>query len=225
MLTKKKLQVNQPWIWPFHQSDTICYRQVYALQVKIKFCLNLSCPNYSWIIRARSLRKNDNQPTVGWKILQKKKLKFLSCNTCTWQISFVKWLFSALQKTPNFIGQGQILIVTEFPQVFDLGADGKGTSYVASLTQDRITQRAASTARYEYFILLSHFALWWPPILFHTLFLPSAFLFLSLVLFATLFSFFPMELLWADFPGKREIHCRKRRSKVAKLAIDFSSEC
>jgi len=56
--------------------------------------------------------------------------------------------------------------VTEFPQVFDLGADGKGMSYVASLTQDRITQRAASTARYEY---LSHFALWWPPILFHVL--------------------------------------------------------
>ena len=65
----------------------------------------------------------------------------------------VKWLFSALQKTPKFIRQGQILFVTEFPQVFDLGADGKGMSYVASLTQDRITQRAASTARYEYFIL------------------------------------------------------------------------
>ena len=71
----------------------------------------------------------------------------------------VKWLlnsalnFSALQKTPKCVGQCQILIVTEFPQVFDLGADGKGMSYVASLTQDRITQRAASTARYEYFIL------------------------------------------------------------------------
>ena len=84
---------------------------------------------------------------LGWKILQ----------TCTWQISFVKWLFSALKKTPNFIGQGQILFVAEFPQVFDLGADGKGMSYVASLTQDRITQRAASTARYEYFILLKSF--------------------------------------------------------------------
>lgn len=44
----------------------------------------------------------------------------------------------------------------------------------------------------------------------------------SLVLFPTLLSFFPM---WADFPGKSEIHCRKRRSKVAKLAIDFSLEC
>ncbi|KAM7443523.1 hypothetical protein ABFA07_007737 [Porites harrisoni] len=32
-------------------------------------------------------------------------------------------------------------------QVFDLCADGKGMSYVASLTQDRITQRAASTTR------------------------------------------------------------------------------
>ena len=63
------------------------------------------------------------------------------------------FFFSAPQKTPKFIGQGQILIVTEFPQVFDLGADGKGMSYVASLTQDRITQRAASTARYKYFIL------------------------------------------------------------------------
>ena len=61
--------------------------------------------------------------------------------------------------------------------------------------------------------------------LFHTLFLPSAFLFLSLVLFPTLLFFFPMELLWADFPGKREIHCGKRRNKVAKLAIDFSLEC
>lgn len=53
-------------------------------------------------------------------------------------------------------------------------------------------------------------------------FFPLPFLFLSLVLFPTLLSFFPM---WADFPGKTEIHCRNRRSKVAKLAIDFSSEC
>lgn len=137
----------------------------------------------------------------------------------------VKWLFSALQKNRNFIGLWQILIVTEFPQVFDLGADGKGMSYVASLTQDRITQRAASTARYEYFILLSHFALWWPLILFHTLFCPSASPFLSLVLFPTLLPFFRMKLLWADFPGMREIHCGKRRNKVAKLAVDFSLEC
>jgi len=33
-----------------------------------------------------------------------------------------------------------------------------------------------------------------------------------------------MELLWADFLGKREIHCGKKRNKVAKLAMDFSSE-
>ena len=78
----------------------------------------------------------------------------MTCNICIWQISLSSdYYFSALQKTPKFIGQGQILFVTEFPQVFDLGADGKGMSYVASLTQDRITQRAASTARYEYFIL------------------------------------------------------------------------
>lgn len=32
-------------------------------------------------------------------------------------------------------------------QVFDLGSDGKSTSYVASLTQDKITHKAASTAR------------------------------------------------------------------------------
>lgn len=144
MLTKKKLQVNQPWIWPFHQSDTICYRQVYALQVKIKFWLNLSCPSYSWIIRARSLRKMTIN--LGWKILQK-ILKILTCNICIWQISLSSDYLVHCKKSPKFIGQWEILIVTEFPQVFDLGADGKGMSYVASLTQDRITQRAASTAR------------------------------------------------------------------------------
>ena len=50
-----------------------CYRQVYALQLKIKFWLNLSYPSYSWIIRARSLRKNDNQPRL--KDFTKKKLE------------------------------------------------------------------------------------------------------------------------------------------------------
>ena len=149
----------------------------------------------------------------------------MTCNTCIWQISLSSDYLVHCKKLPKFFGQWQILIVTEFPQVFDLGADGKGMSYVASLTQDRITQRAASTARYKYFILSSHFALWWPPILFHALFLSSAFLFLSLVLFPTLLFFFPMELLWVDFPGMREIHCGKRRNKVAKLAIDFSLEC
>ena len=56
-------------------------------------------------------------------------------------------------------------------------------------------------------------------------FFPLPFSFLSRVLFPTLLFFFPMELLWADFPGMREIHCGKRRYKVAKLAIDFSLEC
>ena len=112
--------------------------------------------------------------------------------------------------------------MTEFPQVFDLGPDGKGMSYVASLTQDRITQRAASTARYQYFILLKSFC---PAVLtspFSCSLFSSAFLLLSLVLFPTLLSFFPMELLWAEFPGEREIHCGKTRCKVAKLAMDFS---
>ena len=71
----------------------------------------------------------------------------------------------------------------------------------------------------------SHFALRCSPVLFHALFFSSAFLLLSLVLFPTLLSFFPMELLWAEFPGEREIHCGKTRCKVAKLAMDFSSEC
>lgn len=68
----------------------------------------------------------------------------------------VKWLLILVhcKKLQNLLDCDKlILIVTEFPQVFDLGADGKGMSYVASLTQDRITQSAASTARYKYFIL------------------------------------------------------------------------
>lgn len=84
---------------------------------------------------------------LGWKILQKKFKKF-------WPVIYAfdrshrqETILVHCKKSPKFIGQWQILIVTEFPQVFDLGADGKGMSYVASLTQDRITQRAASTAR------------------------------------------------------------------------------
>ena len=46
---------------------------MYVLQVKIKFWLNLSCPNYSWIISARSLRKNDDQPRL--KDFTKKNFK------------------------------------------------------------------------------------------------------------------------------------------------------
>lgn len=133
----------------------------------------------------------------------------------------VKWLFSALQKTRNFIGLWQILIVTEFPQVFDLGADGKGMSYVASLTQDRITQRAASTARYEYFILLSHFALWWPLILFHTLFCPSAFPFLSLVLFPTLLPFLPYGIIVGWFSRNEGNSLRKEEKQSSKTGSRF----
>ena len=137
---------------------------------------------------------------LGWKILQKKNFKNSGLQHMHLADLIVKWLFDALQKTPKFIGQWQILFLTEFPQVFDLGADGKGMSYVASLTQYRITQRAASTARYEYFILLSHFALWWPPILFHDLFFSSAFLFfISSFCFPYYCLSFPWNYCWLTF--------------------------
>lgn len=41
-----------------------------------------------------------------------------------------------------------MLTIAHSFQVFDLGADGNGMSPVASLTQDRITHRAESVARY-----------------------------------------------------------------------------
>ena len=42
---------------------------MYVLQIKIKFWLNLSCPSYSWVISAGSLKKMTIY--LGWKILQK----------------------------------------------------------------------------------------------------------------------------------------------------------
>ena len=40
--------------------------------------------------------------------------------------------------------------VVAVPQVFDLGADGKGMKYVACMSEDSMAHKAASTTRYIY---------------------------------------------------------------------------
>lgn len=147
----------------------------------------------------------------------------MTCNICIWQISSSRDYFSALQKNLQnlldsdkywlWLNSHRFLILVLMEKACRMWLPSHRTE--SHREQHQLLGKSIlyfnvilPCGGHQSFFMLSFF--------------PLPFSFLSRVFFPTLLSFFPM---WADFPGKREIHCRKRRNKVAKLALDFSSEC